>query len=168
VAWVKSASKTRSAYGVALDELRGFGFDAPGKPVNPVPLLPEDLGDLSDRILMQMFNELTQWANYAAFLVTRAEVKEEEAEASLRVAEAKYIVLNVGKGEAGIQRANKERDIDTEVIGLREKVLQAKALRKMLITVFTNIDRSMFVVSRDLSRRIGLAKPQGRQQWTAP
>jgi hypothetical protein len=84
------------------------------------------------------------------------------------VAEAKYIVLNVGKGEAGIQRANKERDIDTEVIGLREKVLQAKALRKMLITVFTNIDRSMFVVSRDLSRRIGLAKPQGRQQWTAP
>lgn len=168
-----SPKPSPSVYGAALREMRAFGFDAPVKPQVRegevgVPLLPDDLGDLSDRELMTLFNMLTQWSNYAAFLVTRAEVQEDDAEAKLKVMEAKYIVSNTERGERGIQRAGKERDVDPQVIEQRDEVLRAKALRKMMQTMFGNTERSTALASRELTRRVGLGSPQRTRSWTAP
>lgn len=130
-----------------------------------VPSLPLDLGDLSDHSLMTLFNELTAWSNYIAMQVAKAEVDEDEAEARLKTLSAKYMVKNTDKGDkVTIVRA--ERDTDPDVVEAEQEVIRRKALRKMVSTLMQNTERSTFAVSRELTRRVGLAGPSGRTHRT--
>lgn len=157
---------SRSAYSRASDEFRHRGMSYPDEPEFEIPRLPYDLGDQADSELMILFNEFTIWTNFIAVQVTKAAVEEDDAEADLDVEEAKFIILNVEPGQVGIQRANKERRVDATVNVLRNRVLEKKALRKMTETLFNNMERSTFAVSRELSRRIGMAPAQGRMNKT--
>lgn len=130
---------------------------------NGIPLLPDDLGDLNDAALMDLFNRMTTWCNYMAMQLTLFEVREDDAEAILKVVESKYVVANTTAGERGLQRALRERDLDDEVIKSRDKVRALHTRVKMTRTLFENTERSIALVSRELSRRIGLAPMQGRQ-----
>lgn len=130
-----------------------------------MPLLPDDLGELSDDALMELFNKLTQWCGYIATNVTMLEVAEDDAQARLKMSESMFIVRNVGPGEPGIMRAQRERDLDPEVMRLRNEVLYCHAKVKITSTLFENTERSIALISRELSRRIGLAPAQGRTAW---
>lgn len=128
-------------------------------------MLPDDLGELSDEALMDLFNKLTQWCGYIATNVTMLEVQEDDLQAQLKVAESMFIVRNVPAGAQGIQRAQRERDIDDGVVRLRNEVLYSHAKVKLTTTLFENTERSIALISRELSRRIGLAPAQGRTAW---
>lgn len=163
---VSSPRQGRPAHGLASEEFarRGMAFDPP--PDYEQPRMPYDLGDHSDSSLMMLFNQFTEWTNYIATELTRAVVEEDDAEADLEIEEAKFIVLNTEAGKPGVQRATKERRVDQQVNVLRARVLEKKALRKMIETLFNNMERSTFALSRELSRRIGLAPAQGRMNRT--
>lgn len=124
-----------------------------------MPYLSEDLGDVSDRLLMDLYQKYTEWTNYMAVHVTKAEVDEDDAEAALREAESTFTLRIVEPGKPGIQRAIKQRDLDPEIRELSFEVRKRKALRKMLQTRMQNNERSIQLISRELSRRIGLAGP---------
>lgn len=148
-------------YSHARAEYVALGFTFPHKPDNEVPFLPDDLGDLSDDGLMELFGQLTQWANYASVQVTKADIEEDEAAAALKVAEAKYMVLNTETGDK-VTVVRAEREVDPEVRELAEVLARKTALRKMLATLLGNIERSTNTTSRELTRRVGLAGPSGR------
>ena len=115
---------------------------------------------------MGLFNQLTQWANYIAVRLAKAEVDEDDAEAALKVAESKYMIKNTERGDK-VTVVRAERDTDPEVQALSFEVLRCKAFRKMTATLFSNTERSTFLLSRELSRRTGLAPALGRQHRTS-
>lgn len=152
-------------YSLAVEEFERWGLTQAVKPEDDFPQLPHDLGDLSDAMLMELFNEFTQWANYIAVRLTKAEIDEDDAEAQLKVAEAKYMVVNTGRGEK-VTVVRAERYTDPEVAVLSKEQLRCKAFRKMTATLMANTERSTFLLSRELSKRTGLAPANGRTQWT--
>lgn len=156
------ARREQSAYSRAGEEFNARGMFEEDQPETEMPRLPWDLGDLSDKTLMDLFNEFTIWQGYVGFQVAKAEIEEDEVESQLSFEESKYIVLNTPADGKGVVRAAKERRITPEVNRLRALVLETKALRKMTETLYANMERATFVLSRELSRRIGLAPAQGR------
>lgn len=127
-----------------------------------MPVLSQDIGELADSTLMQLFQAFTEWTNYIATHVTKAEVDEDDAEQQLREAVSRFTVINVPRGERGVQRAAKERDLDPEIQTLDFEVRKRKAFRKMLATRMQNLERSTALISRELTRRTSMFTPQNR------
>ena len=144
-----------------------MGFTFSPKPDDEVPSLPSDLGDLSEDLMMELFFQLTQWANYAAVQVTKAETEEDEAASRLKMAEAFYEIRNFEEGDK-VTVIRKEGLLDPEIVDLRDHLARKKALRKMLSTMLGNIERSSAAVSRELTRRVGLSGPAGRAGRVRP
>lgn len=136
------------------------GFDLPD--------LPRDITMLSDDRLMSLFSEYTAWQNYAATQQAEAEVAESKAEASVRFIEAQAMVKQWGGAKDKVTVAKAELSIDPEVERARQDVLDAYAKRKMTQVVYSNCERSVFVVSRELSRRIGNAGAERRSMRWSP
>ena len=107
---------------------------------------------------MAVFSEMTQWASYLAVQVTKAEIEEHEAEAALKVMEAKRLVAGWGGAkEDRVTLAKAERDADPEVVTLRDRYDRCWAYRKMVTTLCDNVRNEANLLSRELSKRIGLA-----------
>lgn len=155
--------KAATSFSKAKAQYAADGFSLPHKPnEDGVPYVDsDDLTSDSDDRLMTLMAELTAWANYAATKVAHAEIEEEDAEAALRFAQAKYYIEGTERGEK-VTRVRAERDSDPEVIKLSDELRAKKASRKLVTTLLANIERSTFLVSRELTRRVGLAPAQGR------
>lgn len=130
------------------------GFPLPAKPQYDVPTLPQDIGELDDASLMELFVQFSAWAGFYGVKVAVAEVEEQQLEGELRVEEAKATVRNWGgTSEARVTIAKANRDMDRTVVELREKLLALKAFRKLVATLHENVTREMNLVSRELTRR---------------
>jgi len=115
---------------------------------------------------MQLFVEFTGWQNYAATQFAEAEVEEERAEAKVRYLEATGMVKAFG-GKVKVTEVRAEIATDPKVVEARGDVLSAYAKRKLTKVIYDNCERSVFVVSRELSRRIGAAGSERRSnRWT--
>jgi hypothetical protein len=130
------------------------GFGAPDKPDDGVPRLPDDLGDTSDSALMELFRSLTAWAGYMGFRLAAAEVDEEQYEAELRMTTSQSLLQHdLGGRDTKVTIAKAQVDVEPEVAKKRQALLTARAYRKMLQRLFENVERSIFLVSRELTRR---------------
>jgi hypothetical protein len=130
-----------------------------------LPDLPTNLTDLSDDYLMELFSEFTAWQNYAAVQQAEAEVGEATAEANQRYVEAQAMVRDWGTKDK-VTVAKAEMASDPEVSKARDAVLGAYARRKLTQVVYSNCERCVFVISRELSRRIGNVGYERRQnRW---
>jgi cell division ATPase FtsA len=116
---------------------------------------------------MELFAEFTAWQNYAAVNQAESEVGEATAEASLRFTEAQAMVRDWGSKDK-VTVAKAEMANDPEVAKARDAVLGAYAKRKLAQVVYANCERCVFVISRELSRRIGAVGYERRQQRWNP
>lgn len=143
-----------SASSVAARRLLHEGFNLPHKPDFAVPHLPDDVGELDDGSLMELYTQCTAWAGFMNTRLGAAEVDEHEAEAALNYVLARLLVENwTSPKDDRITVAKAERETNPEVIDKRDKWMQAKAYRKMLQTLFENTERSAALLSRELTRR---------------
>jgi cell division ATPase FtsA len=110
---------------------------------------------MSDDLLMELFARYTAWQNYAAVEMSNSEVAEASAEANVRFTEAQAMVKGWGGSKDKVTVAKAEMTNDTEVVEARDKLLGAYARRKMTQVIYANCERCVFVISRELSRRIG-------------
>jgi cell division ATPase FtsA len=109
---------------------------------------------MSDDLLMELFARFTAWQNYAAVEMSNAEVGEATADAYVRFVEAQAMVKGWGvKDKVTVAKA--EMTNDPEVTEARDRALGAYARRKMTQVIYANCERCVFVISRELSRRIG-------------
>jgi hypothetical protein len=156
-------NNTSNAFAYAERIAASYGFARPGVPGPQAPMVPMDLGELTADEMMNLFAEFSAWAGYAAVKVAEAEALEEDTEGDLKVAEARFMIneVEVG-GEEKVTVARARRDSDPEVVRLRKELRRRRAVRKLLVTYFTNYERSAAVLSRELTRRTGLFPSEQR------
>lgn len=134
-----------------------------------MPLLPESLDDLPDHRLMDLYSEFVSWISYAKAELALAEVAEEEAESLVRYAESTSLIEQWSSDTKGdrVTVAKARRDASPDVIAKRNAHLEARAYRKLVETMFDRCDRSAQVLSRELSRRIGIASKERGNRYSA-
>jgi hypothetical protein len=106
---------------------------------------------LSDEALMEQFTKQVAWQNFFATQVAQAELEEAEAEADLKLEEAKSMLRTPGK----VTDARVKRDADPEVFVARKVYRTARAKRKLLEVTMDNRERCATLISRELTRRLG-------------
>jgi len=138
----------------AVDSLlqQGFSF-APKR--DQFPDMPRELTDLDSDELSELFSTLTAWSNYVATQLSAAQVDERSAERSLDIASAKLMVTRMGQKTTGerITAIKAEVSIDPKVLKLQEEVDERYAYRKMIESMFYNLERDTALVSREITRR---------------
>ena len=119
---------------------------------------------------MSLYNEFMAWVSYAKADYVQAEIAEERAENDMRVTESMTLIgqwNDKTKGDT-VTLAKAKRDVDPEVISARNAYSEARAYRKLVESVFERCERGAQVLSRELSRRIGLAPKERSVSRYAP
>lgn len=133
-------------------------------------MLPDNLDELHDSRLMSLYAEFMSWVSYTKAELVQAEIAEDRKAHILKVTEAKTIILQTSdkmKGDT-VTLAKARRDIDPMVLEAQDDYLEARAYRKLVESVFERCERGAQVLSRELSRRIGLAPKESRQAKYLP
>lgn len=132
--------------------------------------MPDNLDELSDSELMALYGEFMAWVSYTKAELVKAEIGEERKAHILKVTEAKAIILQTEEKVKGdtVTMAKARRDLDPMVLEAQDDFLESKAFRKLVDALFDRCERSAQVLSRELSRRIGLAPKEYRQAKYLP
>lgn len=145
-------------------------FRAPSKPDREIPNLPYNLDELSDADLMSLYAEFMAWISYAKAELVKAEITEERQANNCRVLEAEVLIgqwSDSAKGDT-VTLAKARRDTNPRVISQQEQHLNARAYRKLVESVFDRCERGAQLMSRELSRRIGLSPKEARNARLMP
>ncbi len=119
---------------------------------NRPPMLPSDLADLDDDDLMELMTRLTRWSEWLNVRLTQMEASEEGVKEQLD--QVRNIAILSGDYES-VTAAKAAAAQDPEVIEWQERYNVEHAQRKLMKSMYdANVERT-FVVSRELSRRIG-------------
>lgn len=140
-------------------------FPFPDRPKDTIPNLPENLDELTDSNLMNLYTEFMSWVSYTKSELVKTEINEDRKAHTLKVTEARAIIdqtVEKVKGDT-VTLAKARRDIDNFVLEAQDAYLEARALRKLTEAVFDRCERGAQVLSRELSRRIGLAPKEYKQ-----
>lgn len=128
-------------------------IDMPERPEYAVPDLPEDLTEQSDRDLIELFRQLTEWLNYMGTQVAAAEVDEHYAEGVVDKYKALVTLGNKSEKTVSVMKAAQYEDVD--FLEATEEFTRAYSFRKLAQAAYQNADRKSFLVSRELTRRVG-------------
>lgn len=129
-----------------------LGYVLPDRPVESIPDMPWDLGEITGDRLMKLYSQFTQWANYLSVQVAMADNTEEELEQDLKTAEALFMAT---QSDAGVKLndARALRDGDESILTARKSLQVARHVRKLTSTLLGNCERSAAACSRELTRR---------------
>ena len=119
---------------------------------------------------MRLYNQYMAWVSYAKAELVKAEIAEDRSAHLLKVTEAKSIVgqwSDKTKGDT-VTLAKARRDLDPQVLEAQDAHLEKRAYRKLVESVFDRCEKGAQVLSRELSRRIGLAPKEYRQAKYLP
>lgn len=133
-----------------------------------MPRLPRDITELTDAQLMNLLARYTDWASFLNVIVAQAEIDEAEAAGDLETKGATIMVKNWG-GTSGdrVTLAKAQRETDPDYLAMRAEHAKAKAYRKMIGSLYENVDGEKFTVSRELTRRIGREPAERRRdRWS--
>lgn len=131
-----------------------------------MPDLPRDLEGLSDAELMSLYSEFVAWTSFAKAELVKSEIEEERTLNQYKVQEATSLLGQWDADDRGdrVTIAKARRDTQPRVVQAQEAHRQARAYRKLVDTMFDRCERAAQVLSRELSRRIGMG-PKERQLW---
>lgn len=124
-------------------------------------MLPKRLTAVTDEDLMDLLAEYARWLDHVGALLFLQEIDERNAEETLAALQAgayEVAVQEIGgsrRSEASVTRAKAIRDSDPEVDNARAELRQTYAWRKGLQNLYTSLERGSFLLSREITRRIG-------------
>lgn len=137
-----------------IDNLQIQGFQFRTKMELALPEVPTDLTELDDEGLMNLFGELTAYANFLNTQYACAVIDEKNAEQALDFEESKSYIASYEANKKETVTIMKARlATDPSIIHLREACAAKYAYRKLLEVMVGNIERSTVLVSRELTRR---------------
>lgn len=139
-------------------------FSLPSRPSVHPPDLPDHLDDLSDASLMDLYTEFMSWVSYLKAQLVKAEIDEDRESNKCRVTEAQILIKQWGADAKGdrVTIAKARRDVDPAVVDQQEAYRTARAYRKLMEALFESCERGAQLLSRELSRRIGLSSKEQR------
>lgn len=141
-------------------------FSLPQRPGDEPPSLPVHLDDMDDRDLMDLYTQFMSWVSYLKGQLVKAEIDEDKEANNCRVVESRVLIAQWGADSKGdrVTIAKARRDVDINVVAQQEKYQVARAYRKLMEAMFESCERGAQLLSRELSRRIGL---HGKDQRTS-
>jgi hypothetical protein len=141
-------------------------FALPVRPDDYPPDIPDHLDDLSDNGLMDLYTQFMSWVSYMKAQLVKAEIDEDRESNLCRVTEAQTLIKQWGADSKGdrVTIAKAKRDVTPEVVDQQERYRVARAYRKLVEAMFESCERSSQLLSRELSRRIGLHSKEQRTQ----
>jgi hypothetical protein len=149
----------------ALAEVEKTGMYLPYKPKYDIPQLPDDVTDLIDEQLMELFGQFTAWSDFIAAQVACAQIDERAAQRVLDYAEAGAMVSGwAGKGADRVSVAKAQKLLDPDVKRIAEDLDAKHAYRKLVEVIATNLDRDTNLLSRELTRRTSDRAPR-KARW---
>jgi len=139
-------------------------FSLPARPTDNPPQMPEHLDDLHDSDLMDLYTQFMGWVSYSKGQLVKAEISEDREANYCRVLEARVLIEQWGADAKGdrVTIAKARRDVDDRVISQQETYQVARAYRKLIEAMFESCERGAQLLSRELSRRIGLNSKEQR------
>jgi hypothetical protein len=141
-------------------EKQGLG-NPPPRPVGEPPVLVADeLTELRDRELMRLMTLLNQWAGFLGYQLSAAQVDERCAEKEVEKLTAFAQIRNKG-GSVSAMKAG--ANADENLVAAKQAEQEAYAYRKLVEALYNAVDKDSFVVSRELTRRIGRNDRDRRQ-----
>lgn len=106
-----------------------------------------------------MMRQFAEWQNFLDSLFVAAEEAEADAVATMELKEAYAIAESAAKE---VTKAKAYARNHPDVVHASVEARNAKATRKALGMKINNLDRLAFIVSRELTRRLGRAPQEGR------
>ncbi len=139
-------------------------FSLPARPSVKPPELPGHLDDMDDGALMDLYSEFMSWVSYAKGQLVKAEIEEDREANKCRVTEAHVLIEQWGADAKGdrVTIAKARRDVDPRVITQQDTYQTSRAYRKLVEALFESCERGAQLLSRELSRRIGLHGKENR------
>lgn len=149
----------------AVDSLHKLGFTLSPKPGFEIPSLPDDITELDDEGLMELFVHFTQWNDHLSGAKAIASINEREAERAVDTLEAQLMVDN-WKGGSGDRITIVKAQIasDSKIRTLKEDLDTKYAFRKLIETRAESVERDSQLVSRELTRRTSDVGMRSRQR----
>ena len=140
--------------GKALSDLKKQGIAIPVKPSYEIPRLPTELTGLGDEALMELYSQLTAYADFISVQVSCAIIDERQVEKKLQHREQSLMLSHsLSKSESRVTFARAQEAADSEVLALKDDLDQVYAYRKLIESMAGNIERDTALVSRELTRR---------------
>lgn len=145
-------------------------FSLPSRPSDDPPSLPFNLDDLHDSELMSIYSEFMAWVSFTKTQLVQAEIDEDHELHQCRIIESTVLINQWGNDAKGdrVTLAKARRDIDPKVVDQQLKYQTARAYRKLMEALFESCERGAQLLSRELSRRIGLHSKEQRSTRFAP
>lgn len=139
-------------------------FTLPTRPSDTPPDLPDNLDDIGDSELMDTYTQFMSWVSYLKGQLVKAEIDEDREANKCRVTEARVLIEQWGSDAKGdrVTIAKARRDVDDRVVSQQENYQTCRAYRKLVEALFESCERGAQLLSRELSRRIGLSSKEQR------
>lgn len=155
---------------LAEAELEKAGYRLPDRPVLERPPVPAHPTDLSDDELMDLWALLTRWQDHIAGVLGLCEVDERARSSIYDLAHAEILAANAPKtrNEGSVTVAKAETALHPQVKEARDKLDLAYARRKVMQMMYENIERDLFILSRELTRREGRYNNEMRERKWRP
>jgi hypothetical protein len=146
----------------AQARIKRMGLELADQPVEGMPPLPKQPSMITDDQLMELYAQFVRWADYLNGQLALAEIDENYCKGMVEKSEA-LAILSVKMAKTDTATALKAaRDGDPTVIEKRSEFDQAHAYRKLLGVMFSNSERDAQFLSRELTRRLGIAAREYR------
>jgi len=119
---------------------------------------------------MELYTDFMAWLVFAKAQLVQAEITEERERNILEYLQSSVLIEQWGDKAKGdlVTVAKAKRDVDPKIVDQIEIHMQKRAYRKLVDTVFDRCERGAQVVSRELSRRIGMSGKEVRQHRFTP
>lgn len=118
------------------------------------------MAEVSDTVLMSLYNEFTSWTGYSGGELARAVVEEKRAERRLKRVEDLYTIQY--KSEKTVAATKARVAVEPDYQTAEDEVDACFAYRKLVESVYTDCERKAAAASRELSRRISRGDTENR------
>lgn len=141
-----------------------LGITEPEAPGGDLPKLGEDIDDLTDKQLMNLFVQFTRWTDYFQNQLAVEEIFEHHAEMEVKKLEGLYLTRNrPEKASEAVTWVRAQMESDPEIRALKDRLKVYYARRKLKQMLFESSERDAAVVSRELTRRTDAKSPGYRR-----
>ena len=140
----------------ALETLEEQGI-LPWPSQSDQPVLPREISSLTSTELSNYFTRLTAWSDYVAVQLSAAQIDEVTLEKKVAFMQNTLLDSKMSSAVKGdrITLVKAQVSQDPKVIELENEWLEVYAYRKMVETIYNNLERDTTLISREISRRSG-------------
>lgn len=141
----------------AQADLERKGYALPARPVMERPKVPGRPPDLTDDELMEQWSLLVRWQDHIAGMLGLCEIDERACQSIFDMAYAEILSTTAprNRSEGSVTVAKAEVLQHPQVRDARDALDMAYARRKLVQMMYENIERDLFIFSRELTRRDG-------------